>query len=302
MDYVGEVRRLSLFSPSAGTDPERQSRTVRARLWREEGLSGTPEAIAYRETVCALIRYRTAPCLPADRDDPERTLRLIAAAGEKAPEFSWRLLCRLAEADAQGPEAPVLRERIRTAREQAESAGCLDGPYPFPDARTKRAYFAGRTECPGKPYPDDTWGEIILMSGLPGTGKDRWIRENKPDLEMISLDGIRAETGISPAEPQEEVLRIARERATGFLRNRQPFVWNATNLTPEVREERIRLFEQYGARVRIVWLETGWDTRAGRNRGRTRDAVVPEEKVGAMLEGMAPPMPGEARTVDWICV
>lgn len=302
MDYVGEVRRLSLFSPSAGTDPERQSRTVRARLWREEGLSGTPEAIAYRETVCALIRYRTAPCLPADRDDPERTLRLIAAAGEKAPEFSWRLLCRLAEADAQGPEAPVLRERIRTAREQAESAGCLDGPYPFPDARTKRAYFAGRTECPGKPYPDDTWGEIILMSGLPGTGKDRWIRENKPDLEMISLDGIRAETGISPAEPQEEVLRIARERATAFLRERRPFVWNATNLTPEVREERIRLFEQYGARVRIVWLETGWDTRAGRNRGRTRDAVVPEEKVGAMLEGMAPPMPGEARIVDWICV
>lgn len=302
MDYVGEVRRLSPFSPSAGTDPERQSRTVRARLWREEGLSGTPEAIAYRETVCALIRYRTAPCLPADRDDPERTLRLIAAAGEKAPDFSWRLLCRLAEADAQGPEAPVLRERIRRACEQAEAAGCLDGPYPFPDARTKRAYFAGRTECPGKPYPDDTWGEIILMSGLPGTGKDRWIRENKPDLGMISLDGIRAETGISPAEPQEEVLRIARERATGFLRNRQPFVWNATNLTPEVREERIRLFEQYGARVRIVWLETGWDTRASRNRGRTRDAVVPEEKVGAMLEGMAPPMPGEARTVDWICV
>lgn len=302
MDYVGEVRRLSPFSPSAGTDPERQSRTVRARLWREEGLSGTPETIAYRETVCALIRYRTAPCLPADRDDPERTLRLIAAAGEKAPDFSWRLLCRLAEADAQGPEAPVLRERIRTAREQAEAAGCLDGPYPFPDARTKRAYFAGRTEYPGKPYPDDTWGEIILMSGLPGTGKDRWIRENKPDLGMISLDGIRAETGISPAEPQEEVLRIARERATGFLRNRQPFVWNATNLTPEVRAERIRLFEQYGARVRIVWLETGWDTRAGRNRGRTRDAVVPEEKVGAMLEGMAPPMPGEARTVDWICV
>ena len=67
------------------------------------------------------------------------------------------------------------------------------------------------------------------MSGLPGTGKDRWIRENKPDLGMISLDGIRAETGISPAEPQEEVLRIARERATGFLRNRQPFGWNATS-------------------------------------------------------------------------
>lgn len=302
MDYAEEVRRLSPFSPSAGTDRERQSRTVRARLWREKGLSGTPEAIARRETLCALIRYRLAPCPPENREIPERTLRFIAAAGEKAPDFSWRLLCRLAEADAQGPEARILRERIRITRERAEAAGCLDRPYPFPDPRTKRAYFAGRTECPGKPFPDDTWGEIILMSGLPGTGKDHWIRENKPDLGMISLDGIRAETGISPAEPQDEVLRIARERATAFLRERRPFVWNATNLTPEVREERIRLFEQYGARVRIVWLETGWDTRAGRNRSRTRDAVVPEEKVSAMLEGMAPPMPGEARTVDWICV
>ena len=295
MDYAAEILRLAPFSPSPGKDWERESRAVRASLWREKGLSGTPETMACRETVCALIRYRMAPYLLEDREDPARTLRMIAAVGEKAPDFNWRLLCRLAEADNPG-------ERIRKALAAAETAGCPDRPYPFPDPRTKRAYFAGRTECPGEPYPDDTWGEIILMSGLPGTGKDRWIRENKPELEMISLDGIRAETGISPAEPQEEVLRIARERAAGLLRDRQPFVWNATNLTPEVRRERIRLFEQCGARVRIVWLETGWDTRVGRNRGRTRDAVVPEEKISAMLDSMTPPMPWEARTVDWICV
>ena len=302
MDYALEIQRLAPFSPSPGMDWERESRTIRASLWKEKGISGTPEAMTFRETVCALIRYRLAPCLLKEREDPERTLRWIAAVGEKTPDFTWRLLCRLAEADAQCSEAGDRGDRILKALDAAEAAGCLDRPYPFPDPRTKRAYFSGQTECPWEPYPDDTWGEVILMSGLPGTGKDRWIRENEPELEMISLDGIRAETGISPAEPQEEVLRIARERAVDFLRNRQPFVWNSTNLTPEVRRERIRLFEQYGARVRIVWLETGWDTRVSRNRGRTRDAVVPEDKISVMLDGMTPPMPGEARTVDWICV
>ncbi len=123
---------------------EQESRAVRAFLWREKGLSGTKEAIALRETACALIRYRQVPCSLQEQEDPERTLRFIAAAGEKAPDFSWRLLCGLAEADAQ--EAGNAGERIRKIRaasEAAGQAGCLDGPYPFPDPRTMRAYFAG---------------------------------------------------------------------------------------------------------------------------------------------------------------
>ncbi len=301
MDNLWE--RLRPLLPPDGRNGIPGSRAARSFLWRECGLSGTPEAAAFRETVCALIRYFATPYDLPQAEERGRILRSAAAVGEKAPAFTWRLLCGLAEADAENRDDA--EERIRKVREAAraaEEAGCLDGPYPFPDAYSARAWFSGRSKEPDLKVPDDSWGEVILLSGLPGTGKDRWIRENQPEKPMISLDGIRLETGIRPTEPQEEVLRIARERAVNLLQDQQPFVWNATNLTPEIRRGRIELFEQYGARVRIVWLETGWSTRICRNRGRTRDAVVPEEKVLAMLETMTPPMPDEAWKVDWICV
>lgn len=51
-------------------------------------------------------------------------------------------------------------------------------------------------------------------------------------------------------------------------RNKQPFVWNATNITPEIRQEQISLFERHGARLRVVNLETQWETELARNNGR----------------------------------
>ena len=97
-----------------------------------------------------------------------------------------------------------------------------------------------------------------------------------------------------------EVVRAAREEAKQYLRARQPFVWNATNLYREVRQGLISLFERYGARSRIVWLETDLQTRRERNAGRP-DAV-PEKNVEKMLSHMVPPLPDEAHTVTWLCV
>ena len=56
----------------------------------------------------------------------------------------------------------------------------------------------------------------------------------------------------------------------------EPFVWSATNITTQMRESLISLFETYHARVRIVYLETDWQTQLERNR--SRKAVVPQER------------------------
>ena len=85
---------------------------------------------------------------------------------------------------------------------------------------------------------------------------------------MISLDEIRAEYHIKTIGDQSEVIRVAQERAREYLRKKQSFVWNATNLTTDTRQKWVRLFEQYGARVRIVYLETDNETRKARNAGR----------------------------------
>ena len=139
-----------------------------------------------------------------------------------------------------------------------------------------------------------------MMCALPGTGKDTWIRSNLPDVPMVSLDAIRAELGIAWEDGQGPVVARAFERAREHLRAHRSFVWNATCLTEETRGKLTRLFGQYGARVRIVWLETDWNTRAERNRNRKN--AVPEAVVDRMLGMAVPPFPDEAQTVEWICV
>lgn len=279
------------------------SRLARAFLWRECGLCGRPDLISFRETVCALIRRHMLPFHLLDREDAVRILRKTAAAGELARDFSWNLLCALAEADVRGrlaADAEECLERVELARMAAEEAGCAGGPYRFADAFTKRAWLSGRNVPADQPLYDDTWGEVIMLSGLPGTGKDTWIRENCPELPAVSLDAVRAELRIGPDDPQGRAVQMAQERAREYLRKKRPFVWNATCLTEETRGKLTALFERYGAGVRVVWLETGWDVRAERNL--RREKPVPEAAVERMLARAVPPLPDEARSVEWICV
>lgn len=56
------------------------------------------------------------------------------------------------------------------------------------------------------------------MSGLPATGKDRWIRQHGSHWPVISLDAIRQKIKISPDDNQAPVVAEAKERAKEFLR------------------------------------------------------------------------------------
>ena len=181
----------------------------------------------------------------------------------------------------------------------AQEQGCLDGPYPFASVRTQRALFSGGRVWKGQELYDDTWGEVLLMCGLPGTGKDTWLRTHRPDLPTVCLDDIRRELGVGPEDDQGRVVQAAKERARAFLRRKQPFAWNATCLTAR-RAQQIDLFEAYGARVRVVYLETGWKENLRRNANRP-DAV-PEGVLYDMLDRLEPPERFEAQNVEWLCV
>ena len=69
--------------------------------------------------------------------------------------------------------------------------------------------------------------------------------------------------GIGPDEPQGKVIDVARGRAREHLRQGRPFVWDATNLSRQLRRSVVTLCYDYGARVRIVHAEapepvSGW--------------------------------------------
>ena len=138
------------------------------------------------------------------------------------------------------------------------------------------------------------------MSGLPGPGKDTWIREHYEHLPMISLDEIRKELKISTTDNQGRVIVEARDRAKEFLRKKQSFVWNATNITQLTRQKSVSLFTNYGASVKIVYLETALEEELRRNS--SRGDVVPENAIMEMLKKLTPPDRYEAHKVEWHCV
>lgn len=103
--------------------------------------------------------------------------------------------------------------------------------------------------------------EVILLSGLPGMGKDHYIRTLPQDIPVISLDAIRRKYKVSPTDKAANgrVVQEAKEEARSYLRKEQGFVWNATNTSKQMRSQLIDLFLTYGAKVKIVYIEKPYE-------------------------------------------
>ncbi len=262
---------------------------VKARnvLWRE----GVP--FDEREEVCGLIAVHQVPYWLIDRPDVRR----------KAVEASWTTrgdrLAILAEADVRGrvcADKQRLLDNVALFAEQLSEMGCLDGPYPFASEHDRVMFFADERRAPEAVAHFAPRCEVVLMSGLPGSGKDHHIRTHFGGWEVIGLDDIRAEMGVDPADGQGEVIVAARERAKGMLRAGRGFVWNATNLSRQMRGQPLGLFLGYGARVRVAYLEVPPDVQFAQNRGRER--VVPQAVIERMLGQWEVPTPREAHAVE----
>jgi len=274
---------------------------ARETLWLDYGLCGSKELQQIREAICLLVRYHSFPPHAIDAMNSALRLHRIAANSLLVPDFSIRLLCILAKADMLGricDDQKEMLDRISLCEELAREEECLDGCFAFPSDYIRRAYLSGRDVWKKQDLHDDTWGEVILMSGLPGVGKDTWIQRNVPDLRMISLDEIRKELKYLPTHNQGKVANLARERAKELLRRHQSFVWNATNITADMRESLVSLFETYHAQVRIIYLETDRQTQLAQNA--SREDVVPTTALRDMLRKLTLPETTEAATVEWL--
>ena len=279
------------------------SRMAREELWRRYGLCGDRESMQLREAIALLVRYHSVPPHAIDAESAQRTLHRIAANSLLTPYFSVRLLCLLSRADMMGricTDREAMLDQIALCEELAKEEGCCESYYTFPSDHTRRAYLDGRDIWKSQQLHDDTWGTVYMMSGLPGTGKDTWIRQNLPDIPMVSLDDLRREQKISPTDNQGFVANLAKEQAKEYLRKHQSFVWNATNIVDSTRRKLISLFEGYKARVNIIYLETDWQTLLDRNR--SREDAVPQSAIESMLGKLTPPEVHEAAQVDWISV
>jgi putative nucleotidyltransferase with HDIG domain len=247
-----------------------------------------------REEIVALVKYSGLPLWFWDKPNPEKAIIMASQV------LRCNLLALLAEADVRGricQDRQVLLDRIDFFGEFCRENRCFDRPYPFINLYSRFVYSRSENSYADYEAYDDTQLEVVLMSGLPASGKDTWIKNNLPDWHTISLDVLREELEISPDAKQGKVIFTAKERAKEYLRNKQPFVWNATNISKTLRSSLIDLFIGYKGKVRIVYLEAPWSELLARNRHRS--ARVPERIMEKMFQKLEVPEVIEAHRVDY---
>ncbi|BBU56661.1 hypothetical protein KU6B_29260 [Mameliella alba] len=250
---------------------------------------------AWREALCGIISYHQVPFWLIERDDPAR----------EAIKLSWRcqpdLLCLHARADARGriaQDVPGIVTNTDLAREAFLEQGCLTAPFPFANDESRVAFFEREDRDPHFAAWEDPKCTVTLLSGLPGSGKDTWIAAHMPDHPVVSLDALRDEMGVSPTANQGAVIDAARERAKAHLRAGRDFVWNATNVSRQVRAKPLSLARAYGARAEIVYLEVP-PKRLGR-QNRDREAVVPQTVLDTLVRKLEPPEAWEAHKIHYV--
>ena len=285
------------FEPDGGISSAGHSRRgavdARILLWR------MGVAFDVRERICRIIAAHQMPffTIQGDRSghSPEYLVRKLSW------EMSLRELATVAEADARGrvcANGQETLDNIALFRELALEESCLDAPRSFADAHTRISYFrGGGTIAPDYPFYQEEGSKVIMLAGLPASGKDTWVAANARDLPVVSFDDARMDLGLEYGENAGAVAHRALEKAKDLLRKKAPFVWNATHLSGQMRKKTLDLLYAYNADVTLVYLESPENVVKSRNA--KRDTTLSNARIDTMLLRWEVPSPIEAHNVEY---
>ena len=246
-----------------------------------------------REKIVDLVRYHGLPLWFLEKHNPEKYIIKVSQS------LNLEHLAILAEADVRGricENQENLLDKVDLFRDFTEELNCVNHPFEFENDLARFTYFYKEDSSPHYVPFDDYEFEVILLVGLPGSGKNTWVKESKINYEQICLDDIRRSLRISPKGNQGKVIQAAKTLAKTFLRKKQPFIWNATNLQKSRREKLVNLFTTYHASVRIVYIEADYKTLLKRNK--SREHPIPSKVLERFVNGLEVPRIDEARALD----
>lgn len=265
---------------------------VRILLWR----AGVPFAV--REAICRIISVHQLPFFALAGNKNGQSAEFLVR--KLSHELDLRLLCAVAEADMRGRHYEKKDDclvDIELFREMAREEDCYGQPRQFADLSTRIAYFRGAGISPDYPHYREPGSKVIVLAGLPASGKDTWVAKNGRKMRVISLDDARAELDLKHGVKAGAAVHLAIDRAKELLRAGEPFIWNATHLSSLMRRKTLDLLYSYNAEVELVYLEQPEDVIFRRNT--KRDTTLTNAAIERMLFRWEVPLPTEADVVRY---
>jgi predicted kinase len=131
-------------------------------------------------------------------------------------------------------------------------------------------------------------GLVVLAVGLPGSGKSSWFKRH--NINPLSSDMLRSILFDDPAEQrfQDLVFSNLRSMLKARLIARRPMNYvDATNLTPQERQNWIKLAKDFGYEVHAVFFDVPLEVCIERHQ--RRDRLVPEDIMRKMAAKLKPP-------------
>jgi len=261
-------------------------------------------AMAYQALVDAGADIRTAREVHALVFWHQRPFFLLSenSAERRAIQFSidagrgsWHELLTLCRADNRGRISVNAQETLDgfdmlevALLEMGENIGTdlVRAPWPFETEEARLKFLRGRNQASAFYMPENpSKGRMILVSGLPGAGKDTVIAERYEGISVVSLDDIRGQMNVGWKDKQGQVLQAGFEAARQEMRAGRDFIWNATGLSRQVRQKIIGLARDYDYFIEGVSIDI--PLREAMRRNRERDRAVPDavmEKLGRKRE------------------
>lgn len=256
--------------------------------------------------VHALVFWHQRPFFLMNENSAERrAIQLSIDAGRG----NWNELLTLCRADNRGRmsvNAPETLEGFDILElyldEMGENIGCdlINEPWPFETEEARLKFLRAGNKGSAFFMPENpTKGRMILMSGLPGAGKDTLINERFSDWNIVSLDDIRGQMHVGWKDNQGQVIQAGFEAARVEMRAGNDFIWNATGLSRQQRQKIIGLARDYDYVIEGVSLDIPLDVAKARNR--QRDRAVPDAVMDKLGRKREPIMTDEVHALQSIC-
>lgn len=125
-------------------------------------------------------------------------------------------------------------------------------------------------------------GKLIVLVGIPGSGKSTWANRVLHGVEVVSSDKIREEMGdVYDQSHNGQVFNIFHARIAWSLCWGKTVVADSTALGADARKQLRSVAKLFGADAHLIYFS---NIEAACSRNLKRDRVVPKEAMEWMLD------------------